>query len=342
MDHQKQQQRTTGKVQFSEHTSIQIIERREKNWRLAPKMDARKAARKQAYKLIKKGYGELLKGSFEYPIDNCQENINAFVAGVPDCDNARGLERYMSKEHKQERDLAVEEVLEAVLKLQEHLEEHGISESECTERLRAASCLQSQESRMFARRMGIADALAVKEDEEDEPPRSINTTTSRRPSLLHPLNSQSRHSFPSACNAKKALRQPSTREFRQPSTRELDTGIRSMAACMNAKKASRQASVRDLNSSIRNLAATMHNSTNPNNCSKLSETCSTQSVIHPSFVLACSRKQDGAMGMPRRPRREASVRDCSDIIYSALNMVDEVEAEGQRRTVALRQVAQSA
>jgi hypothetical protein len=209
-------------------------------------VDPRKAARELAYKLIPKGYGELLKGTFEYPEDNCQDNINAFVAGVPDRDNVRGLERYVSREHKEERDSAREDVVEAVLKRQEHLERQGVSPDERAEKLRAASCLQSQDSRMFARRVAIADEIAVKEEQEQ--PNEIT-----RPSF-HPLQPLARHSFPSACNAKKALR--------QPSSRELDTGIRSMAACMNAKKASRQTSIRNLNTSIRNLAATMNQSAN--------------------------------------------------------------------------------
>lgn len=300
----------TRKVRFSEDSVVCVLEARSDEHRnLAKRVDPRKAAREQAYILIPKGYGHLLSGCFEDPIDSCQENLNAFVAGVPDRDNSRGLERYMSQQHKEERDQAREDVIEAVLRRQQRLKLDGENADDVANKLRSACRRHSRDSRVFARRLGIADDLAARGDKSGQ---SETPAFSDRFALP-----QHRYSYPSATNAKPGLR--------HPPTNQLNTGIRAMAASMNAKKASRQASIRKLNSSIRNLASSLHGSSrslcsfSSASTSSNSSTESCSSFIHPSLVVSRNRDRDQAMKLPGRPSKPS---ECAEIIQTALELVD--------------------
>lgn len=315
---QKQQHRCRRKVSFSDcnNNRIVVIERRNSNVSNAPRrVDPRKLAREEAYQLIRKGYGQLLTRSFEDPADNSQDNINAFVVGIPDIDNGRGLERYVSPQHKDERDLAREDVVEAVLTRQRLMLRRGgdgLSNSERAEKLRSASRRQSRDSKLFARRMGIADELAVRylNHAQDSLSTNVDLECSN-----HSLPKE-RHSFPGATNDL----------ARQPSNRQLEVGIRSMTACMNAKKASRQASVRKLNCSIRSLASSLHSNSSHSHlsCSSVSSSSSTESFsssIHPSLVLCRNRNRDQALKLPGRGGPPTAC-ECAELIQSALDLVD--------------------
>ena len=307
-------------VRFSDEDNICIlpVENKEEEFQtqpfIRPRIDPRKSAREAAYQLIPKGYGQLLTGTFGDPADDCQENINAFVAGVPDIDNARGLERYMSQDHKDERDQAREDVVEAVLCRQQHLRLEGLDDNERAEKLRSASRRQSRDARKFARRLGIADDLAAREEQDDDDRAARFVASTRH--LVGPGNAKKAH--------------------RQPSTRQLDVGIRRMAATRNAKKASRQASIRKLNYSIRNLASSMHsNGSNRSLCSCSSastsssaDSSSCSSLIHPSLAMSRSRDRDRAMKLPGRPSRAT---ECAEIIQSALELVDSANEEDQSK-----------
>ena len=264
----------------------------------ASRVDPRQRVRDDAAKILSKRYGDLLCGSFEDPIENCQNNINAFVLDVPDAEHARGLERYLSLQHKEERDGAREDVYEAVLTRQRQLNKHNcmatttaaprsvarrnsihndgrqqsqekdtISDEERMEKLRNASRRYSRPSRIFARRLGIADELAAqqadeKDVEHDEDDDSEEEGESIRGYPMNPylslpklrVNCTALHGNHVNVAAESVLANAKM-VSRQPSIRELNLGIRSKAAVMNAKKASRQLSVRQLNVSIRNLAA---------------------------------------------------------------------------------------
>ena len=262
------------------------------------RVDPRQRVRDDAAKILSKRYGDLLCGSFDDPIENCQNNINAFVLDVPDAEHARGLERYLSLQHKEERDGAREDVYEAVLARQRQLNKRNrmattaptasrsvarpnsihndgrqqsqgkniISDEERMEKIRNASRQYSRPSRIFARRLGIADELAAqqvdeKEDEHDEDDDSEEGESIRgypmNPYLClprHTVNCTPLHGKDTTAAAESVLANAKM-VSRQPSIRELNLGICSKAAVMNAKKASRQLSFRQLNVSIRNLAA---------------------------------------------------------------------------------------
>lgn len=323
-------------------------------------MDPRRRARADASKLSYKGFGDFLIGTFTDPLDHCQDNLNCFVLDVPDDEHARGLERYLSPQHKDERDQAREDVLEAVLirqrrfhrkakiqpqaprrssiavdgsQLQESLEK-GLTQDEYLEKLRNGSRRYSRASRIFARCMGIADALAAKQvDEESSSAKDESDLQTNLPSNVDdkPKHNDSTPS-PSFFNAKMVTR--------QPSVRELNRGIRSKAALMNAKKASRQMSMKQLTGSIRNLAATLNES--GHGCLATTASASTSSDcdsnIHPSCLpkqhlcgnighnVRNKLKHDRILSMPRKPIRQDSLDNFTLLLQNALDLA--VNAKG--------------
>lgn len=309
-------QQDKRRVRFSDRNSICILDRRIDNndepmepASRTARVDPRKAVREDAYRLIPKGYGKLLIDTFEDALDDCQENINAFVVWVPDSDNARGLERYMSQPHKDERDGAREDVLEAVLSRQRQLQKEEVVGNERADEVRIASRRQSWDSKIFARRLGIADELAVREEDQED--QQVESSSNR---FLLP---QQRHSFHGVSNAEKALR--------QPSDRQLGVGIRSMAASssMNAKKACRQASIRNL-SNIRIMESSMHNRSSSGSLGSYSSSSTAEScpaAIHPSRIISRNdRNRDQAMQLPGRSSRAS---ECVELIQTALDLVSD-------------------
>lgn len=242
------------------------------------KFDPRKRARADAQRIINKGYGDLLVGSFEHPIvEECQDNLQAFVADICDDENARGLERYLSMQHKEERDVAREEHMEAVLARQSHLRKNKTrrrssrtttTADDMAERIRVVSRRFSKTGRAFARRMGIADEFAVQvdceveEDEDEEEPVQSYLPLPRLQESQTPFGSSTNSQSSNHPSQSKSLTSNAKMACRQPSLRELNVGIRSTLAGMNAKKAMRQESIRQLNVSIRNLANTFGSSRN--------------------------------------------------------------------------------
>ncbi|CAB9519456.1 expressed unknown protein [Seminavis robusta] len=368
--------RLKKRVRFSDRRQVVLLEDNTSSSSsngVSPKVDHRKGARECAHRLISKGYGHLLKGSFEGATDDntttdvTQENLNSFVAGIPDRDNVRGLEIYMSPPHREERDMAHEDVVEAVLSKQSQLARRRARQTsfDPSDQLRAASRKYSRTSRVFARRMGIADELAVQEDEalpqqQQQPqPRchSLSQQPPQRPQLLQQQQQPqklSKEAGPEMTSLSSLFRRGDSAHTtnsnarmarRQPSTRQLDTGIRSMAASMNAKKASRQESIRQLNVSIRNLSFQAsshqcfhHHEHSDSSFSEMDGSGfeSDVSIIHPSLAVS---HRDRALKIPGRPAM-TKVSDCANLIQSALDLVDcstEIIAEDEPDGLLLKQ-----
>lgn len=345
------------------------------------RVDPRKRARDDAAQLLSsmansQRYTDLLSGSFESPVDNCQDNINAFVFGKQD--DARGLERYLSVVHKDERDGAREDVVEAVLHKQRQLlqkQRNGssdgvanqkkrvqrrnsiqndgrgqqsnsiVSDEERMEKLRSVSRRYSRPSRVFARRLGIADEMVVQRlddsddfdsDDDDEMQDESMQMLPMNPYLCVSRSNTNIKSLAAASPPPVAL-DNAKMVSRQPSIRELNLGIRKQAAAMNANKVSRQLSVTQLNVSIRNLAALQDSgsdfdTSNPNsntntnwksnsNSNHTTNACygsNTDSLIHPSMLPKhlqsnnCRRNnnmntsRDRPLTLPCRPMRRPS------------------------------------
>jgi len=148
----------------------------------------------QARELRNEGYGVLLRGSVwdsGNSID-IQHNLNAFVQS-PGC---RGLERYISSQHDEVRRVAKDLVMRAVLNSQKNLKRQGASPNELSEHIARRSRELSSDAQILARKFGIADEAAIRENVVDE---EVVFTASRN--LVKKL---------SRGNAKKIERQPST------------------------------------------------------------------------------------------------------------------------------------
>lgn len=119
---------------------------------------------REAHLIKSKGYGILLRDCFQGPEDVVQDNINAF-ARLPEEVCGRGLEKYLSRQHDEERLRVRETAKNAVLSGQKSLKNQGKSSEQISTKLAATLREYSLSAKLFARRLAIADELAVKHDE---------------------------------------------------------------------------------------------------------------------------------------------------------------------------------
>lgn len=117
--------------------------------------DLREKVREDAEDLKTKGYGILLKNGFDEGDLRAQKHINAF-SQLPGVDYPRGTEVYLSNQHRDEVDRVHSKLVKSVLSRQRG---HP-------DRLRNISRKHSRGSRIFARRLGIADQRAVREGDD--------------------------------------------------------------------------------------------------------------------------------------------------------------------------------
>jgi hypothetical protein len=109
------------------------------------------------------GYGILLMDSFKDPVAHVQKHINAFVQ-LPEQYYARGLERWVSRKHDMERKAIKSQCIQNLLAEQDNLlYTGGCSDAELWKRMGAVSREGSRSARRFARRIGKADELVVRE-----------------------------------------------------------------------------------------------------------------------------------------------------------------------------------
>jgi hypothetical protein len=131
----------------------------------------RKSVREEADQLKPKGYGVLLKRCFD-PGPDVQKQINA-LAQLPGSECPRGSEQYLSRQHAEECDSVKDKVRGAVLTRQRLLVKKEIPADVVSEKLRSVSRKHSRSSRVFARRLGIADERAVKDGDDAEKARIL-------------------------------------------------------------------------------------------------------------------------------------------------------------------------
>jgi len=151
-----------------------------------------------AERMRRTGYGILLRDSFgvgnkRFDAEDAatiQQNLNAFVQ----TDFSRGLERHVSEQHDDERTVAYDTAVRAVVLGQKILSKKGKTSDEIWERLGLALHTHSMNAAAFARRLGIADELAAR----DHPPRGDHCVEAS--DLVIEMNRG---------NARKVVRQPS-------------------------------------------------------------------------------------------------------------------------------------
>lgn len=126
----------------------------------------RQNLRDKAEFLKPRGYGILLKNAFDESFTLSQKYLNAF-AKLPPEHCLRGCESYISKQYREEREHAVRRQSKAVLRRQKALQDDESIPAEVrAEKLRSISKKNSRGSRVFARRIGLADQRAIKEGDD--------------------------------------------------------------------------------------------------------------------------------------------------------------------------------
>jgi hypothetical protein len=108
----------------------------------------------------KHGYGILLKDTFESPRNDAQECLIAFCRLAADLAK-RGLERHLSRQHGEERSEHKEKCRQAVLIHQRRMKRQGCTLSEINEHLAHIYRDLTMPAKVFARRLGKADQIAV-------------------------------------------------------------------------------------------------------------------------------------------------------------------------------------
>lgn len=161
-----------------------------------------KQVRIVANSMKKKGYGILLRDSFGGRDGiEIQKNLSAFVQS----EQGRGIERYLSYQHDEERRHAKDNASKAVLDTQRTLKGSGKCSSEIWLSLAHTSRIHSMQGSIFARRLGIADELAASggADETLDPSRLVNQ--------MH------------QCNARRSVRRPSVEDLDEFSLSDSDS-----------------------------------------------------------------------------------------------------------------------
>lgn len=111
-----------------------------------------------------KGYGVLLRDTFDNPHPTVQRSINAF-AQLDDRDCVRGIERSLSLNLDQKVANMKRRCIKTVLSHQRIMKKDGISADNMREELAVVSRMQSRPCVHFARRLAKADELALQNED---------------------------------------------------------------------------------------------------------------------------------------------------------------------------------
>lgn len=158
------------RVRFSEESNTRVEFERVENevenawWPKEVGNERRETCYQQGRAWKRKGYDVLLNSAFENPAHGTQSKLNAFVE-LGDACIPRGIERFISSTHAEERRFCKSSCLEAVVDLSSFmLRENTKSPEEMELALYKLSVEHSKPARKFARRMGLADANAVRDE----------------------------------------------------------------------------------------------------------------------------------------------------------------------------------
>jgi len=126
----------------------------------------RKSASELGSKWSLAGYSILLDNTFENPSKNAEEFVSAFVQ-LPcgDSDTLRGIERYISDKHDEDRRCMQNRSIKALLICQRIMHQRGWKDSEINEELAIISKRFSGCAADFARRLGRADEVVAHEQD---------------------------------------------------------------------------------------------------------------------------------------------------------------------------------
>lgn len=157
--------------------------------------EVKKAMKRKLGEWKLKGYDVLLKYTFDNPHPSVQRNINSFVQ-LDERDCVRGMERSLSCHLDQKIATMKGRAINTVLSHQRIMKKDGIPPDDMREELAVVSRMHSRACVQFARRLGKADELALRNDnvsdahklveeynrqQERQKPRVTGMPTSSRP-----------------------------------------------------------------------------------------------------------------------------------------------------------------
>lgn len=125
--------------------------------------DMKAKTRYDAKEWRKKGFGLLLKETFENPAETTQEFLNAFCLLEADM-SRRGTERHLSRKHGEERSDLKDRARYCVLSNQRRMKRQGMKIPELTDHLALIYHDATRPAKIFARRLGKADEVAARKD----------------------------------------------------------------------------------------------------------------------------------------------------------------------------------
>jgi len=120
----------------------------------------------------RRGYGLLLKKTFETPIQDAQEYINAFCQMEGQL-TRRGLERSLSRQHGEERSYLKEKARQSVLIYQQRLKHQGLKGDELSDHISTMYQDAARPAKIFARRLGKGDEYVAVHGEDNTSAQSI-------------------------------------------------------------------------------------------------------------------------------------------------------------------------
>lgn len=135
------------------------------------------------------GFGSLLTNTYGVASDETQEALDTWSRSA---NNRRGLERWINDEYSAKRTDIRRRTIQSVLRAQHKMRQENIDDVEYGMKvLSRLSEAFSQDSRMFARAMGRADAAAVAAYAADEPPSNAAPPTATNKLHSAPLRTPS-------------------------------------------------------------------------------------------------------------------------------------------------------
>ena len=120
----------------------------------------------------RKGYGVLLKETFENPSDQAQDYLNAFCQ-LEGPLTRRGLERHLSRRHGEERSDLKDRARYCVLSHQRRLQRDGMPLHEMEDSLSKIYQDMCRTAKVFARRLAKADEYVLQQGETNEAANAI-------------------------------------------------------------------------------------------------------------------------------------------------------------------------
>jgi hypothetical protein len=128
-------------------------------------MEMKANSRSDAKMWRRQGFDILMRDTFQFPRADAQEYINAFVM-LEEEHCRRGLERFLSRQHGEERSATKDRARYTVLLQQRDLRKQGMKIDEIAETLRDVCKETSRVTALFARRLGIADEVVLARGED--------------------------------------------------------------------------------------------------------------------------------------------------------------------------------